>query len=257
MSSINSPQDFSIAALCGYVQGVSALVIAARSSAIQILQAPLTVGSNNLIQLFAAGAESWEILSSSANDTAAGTGARTVAVQYLDADYLQRTVVVTLNGATPVAIAADCFRHQLTTVMSAGSTNNNVGNLTIRVAGGGATRAFMPLTFGVTRQGSFTVPAGHRAIIGSSQFIISKLTGLGTIGTLSATVRDPSGVVRQGLDFTLSEPGVNLAFPLNISVPEKSTLIYNVTAVSANDTDVSVLTSGLLINTSLLKWPQT
>ena len=44
------------------------------------------------------------IVSSNANDTAAGTGARTVFVEYIDSNYNSVTVTVTMNGTTPVAV---------------------------------------------------------------------------------------------------------------------------------------------------------
>ena len=44
------------------------------------------------------------IVSSDAADTSAGTGARTVTVSGLDADYKDKTVSVTLNGTSTVAI---------------------------------------------------------------------------------------------------------------------------------------------------------
>jgi len=257
MGSVTFPQDFKVAALMGLVQGVSGFVIAARAVDIQTIQPPLTIGAGNVLQLFAVAEESWEIVSSSGNDAAVGTGARTVAVQYLDADYILHTVVVVLNGITAVPIAADCFRHQLSTVLTAGSTTNNVGTLTLRVAGGGAVRAIVAPTFGVSRQGSFTTPANNRAYIQSTQLIIGKSTGPGVVADIHADVRDPSGVVRTGLDFTISEPGINLTFPSGISIPEKTTLVYDVAAVSANDTDVSVLTAGLLVDLSVLNWPLT
>src|SRR6267142_3930161 len=44
-----------------------------------------------------------EVVSSSVNDTSAGTGLRTMLVSYLDSTYTAKTTVITMNGTTPVA----------------------------------------------------------------------------------------------------------------------------------------------------------
>lgn len=83
------------------------------------------------------------ILSGNANDTAAGTGARTVTITYYDQTGVgPLTEIVTLNGITAVNTTNTniCFieKIQVTTV---GSTGSNVGTLTLKAAtaGGGAT----------------------------------------------------------------------------------------------------------------------
>jgi hypothetical protein len=86
------------------------------------------------------------IVSSSANDTAAGTGAQTVTLTYyaISAGVVTGpfTEVVTLNGTTPVNTVATniCF-YENVKVSTVGSTGSNVGTLTLKAAtaGGGAT----------------------------------------------------------------------------------------------------------------------
>lgn len=83
------------------------------------------------------------IVSGNANDTAAGTGARTVKITYLTSVGAGPfTETVTLNGVTPVNTVATniCFIEQIE-VLTAGSSGSNTGTLTLKaaVAGGGAT----------------------------------------------------------------------------------------------------------------------
>lgn len=255
--SVSFPQDFSTAALLGKVEGVSALVIAGRSTTIQTVEPPITVGFGNALQPYAAANESWEIVSSSVNDTAAGTGARTVLISYLDDTYVQRSALVILNGTTAVPIAANCFRAQTAVVVAAGSGTVNAGQLTIRVAGGGASRALVVAGKSSSRQGSFTIPAGFVGIIHSTAFVVGRPTGPGVIATIEAHLIDSLGVHRIGLDFTVNEPGIPFAFSYGVAIPEKNTLDYRVSAVSANGVDVSVLSTGLLVNSAVLKWPLT
>src|SRR5213592_3904993 len=76
---------------------------------------------------------SMEIVSDSANDAAAGTGARTVAVVYLDANYASKTAVLTLNGLTPVALPETVMRVNMVAVSTSGTFGgNNIGNISIR-----------------------------------------------------------------------------------------------------------------------------
>ena len=114
-----------------------------------------------------------EVLSSDANDTAAGTGARTVRVDYLKSDYTEGTVDLTLNGITTVpsgASHADIFRINSFRVMTTGTNNAPVGNLTLRQATGGLYVSY--IRAGKTRARScfYTVPHGKTLFITSIAF---------------------------------------------------------------------------------------
>jgi hypothetical protein len=83
------------------------------------------------------------IASANANDTSAGTGARTVKITYLTSTGTGPfTETVTLNGTTYVNTVATniCYIEQIE-VMTAGSGGTNAGILTLKAAtaGGGAT----------------------------------------------------------------------------------------------------------------------
>lgn len=83
------------------------------------------------------------IASASANDTAAGTGAHTIRITYLDSTGAgPYTETVTLNGTSYVNTVATniCFIEQME-VLTAGSGLTNAGILTLKAAtaGGGAT----------------------------------------------------------------------------------------------------------------------
>ena len=72
------------------------------------------------------------IASSSANDTAAGTGGRKVFVQYLDKDWLAGSETVTLNGQTGVQLAAtDIIRINRMQLAEVGSSATNEGAICI------------------------------------------------------------------------------------------------------------------------------
>ncbi len=81
------------------------------------------------------------LVSTSASDAAAGTGAQTVRTVYLDANGLQQVRTDTLNGTTPVSIGSGYSFIQWMEVASTGSSEVSVGNLTISSTNGAATVA--------------------------------------------------------------------------------------------------------------------
>lgn len=84
--------------------------------------------------------EQMQVVSSSVNDTAAGTGARQVEIHYIDASGAEQAETVTLNGTTPVLTAATNIRFvQEMHVISAGTNLLAVGTITISKAGVPAT----------------------------------------------------------------------------------------------------------------------
>ena len=83
------------------------------------------------------------IVSANANDSSAGTGARTVKITYLDSTGAGPfTETITMNGITAVNTVATniCFIEKME-VITAGSTGSNVGIISLKAAtaGGGAT----------------------------------------------------------------------------------------------------------------------
>ena len=118
--------------------------------------------------------ESWELVSADADDTAAGNGAQEVTIVYLDDTYVEQTpVVVATNGGTVSTGITDGFRPIGMAVTAAGSTGGNEGNITLKVTGGGATRAQINFDsdpgrlFGESRtiDSHYTVPLGKTAIL--------------------------------------------------------------------------------------------
>lgn len=81
------------------------------------------------------------LVSTSASDTSAGTGAQTVRIVYLDGSGLQQVRTDTLNGTTPVSIGSGYTFIQWMEVASVGSNETSVGNVTISSTNGAATVA--------------------------------------------------------------------------------------------------------------------
>jgi len=70
--------------------------------------------------------------STSASDTSAGTGARTVTINYLDASFVYKSTTVTLNGTTAVATSvSDIAFIESIVVASVGSGGGNAGTIQV------------------------------------------------------------------------------------------------------------------------------
>jgi hypothetical protein len=117
-----------------------------------------------------AGTEALEIVSTSANDTAAGTGARTVTITYIDA---QNTIgaqvtsaAITLNGTTPVALGASirALAIQWAEAATVGSGGVAAGDITIRNVAA-PTTIYEQINAGGNRSlsGRYMVPVGYSA----------------------------------------------------------------------------------------------
>lgn len=109
------------------------------------------------------------IVSTSANDTAGGTGSRSVRIVYLDAAGAQQVVTATMNGTTPVSLGSGFTFIQWMEVASTGSNEVSVGSLSITSTNGAATTAttFERISAGGNRSlsGRYKVPTGWTAYI--------------------------------------------------------------------------------------------
>lgn len=114
---------------------------------------------------YPASATTMTVSSSSANDTAAGTGARTVTVQGLDTNYNVQSETITLNGQSAVTTVNSYLRMNILTVITAGSGGKNAGTIYI---GTGSVSTGKPATvyssiaagFNRSQQGFYTIPVG-------------------------------------------------------------------------------------------------
>jgi len=113
-----------------------------------------------------------KVSSSSANDTSAGTGARTFLVAGLDANYNQISEVITLNGQTAVNTTNSYLRINYSEVLTVGSGAAQAGDIYV---GTGTVTSGVPATIYWRSDSSYnnwgfagyTVPAGYTAYITS------------------------------------------------------------------------------------------
>ncbi len=173
-------------------------------------------------------AESWELVSDDANDTSAGSGARTVLVTSLDDSYVEQVQIVSLDGTTPVALTGTHFRNQGFFVATAGGTNQSslsAGEITLRVASAGATRGVIPAGNTGDFGSHFTVPAGQTAHFIESDLFAPKNEDL--------TVRTRFSIGATGFFFVggtseIYQNSVLFPFKVPLVLPEKSDFLFEI-----------------------------
>lgn len=119
---------------------------------------PIQVGSAPITYPTTAAAVS--IVSADGADTAAGTGARTLEIQGLDADYNQRIENVTLNGTSAVTTTKTFIRIFRIKVLTAGSNGGPEGTLTASI-GGNTQVTLDPVFDNQSLHAAYTIPANH------------------------------------------------------------------------------------------------
>lgn len=242
-------RDYFIDASLGLIPGVSTVYQLGINPDIDA--GPADVWSGGGLYPWMTGATSLEVVSSSANDTASGTGARTVTLNGLNASYVEVSQTITLNGTTAVAIPTQLFRINSMTIATAGSGQVNAGDITVRDAGAGATRALMDAGFGSLRQSQYTVPAGKTLLVSTASHAINRPSS-----TRDATVafyfRLSTGTY--SLLFEISVDGQPVFVPVVpiASIPEKSDIGYRVIYVSATNTMFTSSFFGLLKDNSVI-----
>lgn len=197
-----------------------------------------TIWSQNSLYSYPASATVMTVSSSSASDTAAGTGARTVYINGLDANYNEINETVTLNGTTGVNTVNSYLRMFHIMAVTAGSAGAAVG--AIYVGTGTITSGVPANVYGVygANGGStaciWTVPAGYTAFIVSIAVAAgcttaNAFTSLGLYNRPFGGVFDNTvqGRAANGAPFT-----VPFFYPL--SFPEKTDLEVRATSTTAS-----------------------
>lgn len=201
-----------------------------------------------------AAASQLEVVSTSAADTAAGTGARTVLIQGLDANWLPISETVTLNGTTPVTTVNSYLRVNLFTTTTSGSGKVNAGDLTLRVVAAGATQSIARAGYGFGRQAVYTVADNTSLFCGSFQF--SVFTPNNTTFSAVFGIQQISGVgnARIPIEFqvTSTVPYLHLT-QFGLTFAARTSVILRVTTTGQASTNVTANAECMLVATGQLR----
>lgn len=183
------------------------------------------IWDNTAAYTFLAAETTMTISSANANDTSAGTGARTVEITYVTQAGLQKTVVVSMNGQTGVTVAADMLTVRKFRVLTAGSGLTNAGIMyigtgTVTTGVPAVIHGYMAAGLSVSTSAIDMVPAGQQLLIRQVYCASRSTTGGGHELSLE--------LFGNGIRRRIMLPGFTNAAPLNY-VPNYPIIIPSMT----------------------------
>jgi hypothetical protein len=169
-----------------------------------------------------------KVSSSSANDTSNGTGARTVYVAGLDANYNEIEEIVTLNGQTAVLTTQSFLHINQAYVATAGTSLSAEGDIYF---GDGTVTAGVPATvydlikfdYNQRITGSYTIPVGFTGYVSQGLFSAGQPGGSAQVSGRLMTV-GTDGVRRTIAITTVNNGASDYVFEYPERIPEKTTL---------------------------------
>lgn len=208
-----------------------------------------TVWSHGGIYSYPAAASVMTVSSGSTDDAADGTGARTISLAGLDANYAIVSENVTINGQTAVNTTHEYLRIFRARVTSAGSGGKNAGNIYI---GTGTVTTGVPANVyghisageGQTLMALYTVPAGYTAYL--QQGTISTGTEQANkFVTARLKVRPFGETFQTKAVVTLANQFIPFDFGVALAVPEKSDI--EARAISSSGENSVAITFSLIL----------
>lgn len=212
-----------------------------------------TVWPGDGILPFPASAIRMKVSSASANDTANGTGARTVYIGGLDADHNEISEVVTMNGQTAVLTTQYFLHINQAYVLTAGSLNGAAANIYI---GDGVVTLGVPATvydiiaydFNTRITGSYTIPAGYTGYLAQGLFSSGQAGGSNQV-TGRLMTRGANNIRLTAAVTTLNNGTANYVFEYNPTIPEATTVEAQAIGSSNNNACSSMFIILLVRNT--------
>ena len=214
-----------------------------------------SVGTGDDTIWFQQGSYTWssaavklKISSSSTDDDGSpvGSGALTVTVQGLDANYDEVEETVTMDGTTPVETTQTFLRTHRMFVATAGTGLTNAGVIYAADTGDAYTTPGVPDTAtgirstigageGQTLQAFYTVPAGYTAYL--LQVAAGSVNGTNAT-TITLRTRAEGGAFRTKDKFIVFKDMITVGYPVPVAIAEKTDIEMKGDA-AASTTDVA------------------
>ena len=211
-----------------------------RNSDVDTGSDPETIWEAGGLKVWQTVADQIDIVSSSGNDAAAGTGARTIEIEGVNGSYVHVKDTITLNGTSTVTSTLEFLNVYRAKIVTAGSGGNNAGTIT-GTFDGTTDDAFGILPgFNQSQLAFYTTADGETAnIMSVSFFPFRQASASYEIGLF---IREFGGLFRlRGTYGGHSQAsGVTVQFPIPFSVPEKSDIEFRLIEVSANNSSVAL-----------------
>jgi hypothetical protein len=175
------------------------------------------------------------------DEVAVGTGAWTVTIEGLDANYDERTDAVTTT--------ASFFRINRMYCVTAGTGEINAGNISASI--GGDLQAYIEADEGQTHQTHYTVPAGHSFVVNASIVGVGRMGGSTDLHVLSQIkLAGADTAWRTISDIYLWDGSSHSNFGSVVLVPEKTEVRQQI--VSTTTTQCYSIFSGYLVKNSVI-----
>lgn len=211
-----------------------------------------TVWPHGGLLLFPTTALQMSVSSGNANDTSAGTGARTIYISGLDANHNTISETVTMNGQTAVTTANSYLHINQCYVATAGSLESAAGSIYI---GTGTVTAGVPATvydviqydYNTRVTGSYTVPAGYTGYVSQGLFSAGQASGSTSV-TGRLMTRGIDDIRRTAAIVTINNGSADYAFEYPLAVPEKTTIEAQAFASANNNSCSSMFILVLIKN---------
>ena len=242
ISQVGTYEPFALQVSRGQIPGHRSVVVFGYNPDVD--QTRVTVWPYTGILPLPAAALQMKVSSSSANDTANGTGARTVFVAGLDANHNEISEIVTLNGQTAVLTTQSFLHINNAYVATAGSGLSAAGDIYF---GTGTVTAGVPATvydlikldYNQRITGSYTIPAGYTAYVSQGLFSAGQPSGSSQVSGRLMTI-GADGIRRTAAITTVNNGSADYLFEYPLQIPEKTTLEAAAQA-SANNNEASAM----------------
>jgi hypothetical protein len=216
-------EPFELQVARGQIQAHSVVTIAGYNSDVDTSWEMITPVGN---LSYPAAALQMTVSSADADDTSAGTGARTVLITGLDANYAVISETVTMNGQTAVTTTNSFLRINAMLVTTAGTSLANEGIIYI---GTGTVTSGVPATiynviaagFNNSTSSQYTVPAGYTGYLTVARIGLAQDAGT-TLITARTRFVGTNGIALTGPVIVTNNGISTIDFPYPIAIVEKT-----------------------------------
>ena len=216
-------EPFELQVARGQIQAHSVVTIAGYNSDVDTAWEMITPVGN---LSYPAAALQMTVSSADADDTSAGTGARTVLITGLDANYAVISETVTMNGQTAVTTTNSFLRVNAMLVTTAGTSLANEGIIYI---GSGTVTSGVPATiynviaagFNNSTSSQYTVPAGFTGYLAVARIGLAQDAGT-TLITARTRFVGTNGIALTGPVIVTNNGISTIDFPYPIAIAEKT-----------------------------------
>jgi len=216
-------EPFELQVARGQIQAHSVVTIAGYNSDVDTAWEMITPVGN---LSYPAAALQMTVSSADADDTSAGTGARTVLITGLDANYAVISETVIMNGQTAVTTTNSFLRINSMLVTTAGTSLANEGIIYI---GTGTVTSGVPATiynviaagFNNATSSQYTVPAGYTGYLAVARIGLAQDAGT-TLITARTRFVGTNGIALTGPVIVTNNGISTIDFPYPIAIAEKT-----------------------------------